>query len=130
MMDEEDGRPGFVAEQFGHLDALTDVPTAFLCPACSNPFIFRIARLRGSSAALSHPSRKNNGAARAGYPFFPGGVSFSRTSSQPDKRQEGKVNKSTFVSFDLCCFPTLPQSARKDGAPSFIRYEPAKTVDD
>lgn len=130
MRNEEDGRPGFVALQFGHVDALTGVPTAFLCPARPQPIIFRIARFRRRSFLLSHPTRKNNDAARVGHPFLSGGVSFSRTRSQPDKKQEGKVNKSTFVSFDLCCFPTLPQRTRMDGAPSFIRYESVKTVDD
>lgn len=31
-MDEVVGRPGHVAPQFGHLDALQDAPTPSLCP--------------------------------------------------------------------------------------------------
>ena len=31
MMDEVDGRPGFVALQFGHLNAPQDVPLGSLC---------------------------------------------------------------------------------------------------
>lgn len=70
MTDEEDGRPGFVALQFGHVDALTDVPTAFLCHARTYPTIFRIARFSRNSSVVSHPSRKDNYAARVGHPLL------------------------------------------------------------
>lgn len=82
MTDEEDGRPGFVALQFGHVDVLTGVPTVFLCPALPQPIIFHIARIRRRSFLLSHPSRKNNDAARVGHPLLSGTGRFSRTSSQ------------------------------------------------
>jgi hypothetical protein len=47
----------------------------------------------------------------------------------PRKRQEGKVYKSTFVSFDLCCFPT--HRKERDGwGTQFHPLWVAKVVDD
>jgi hypothetical protein len=36
-MDEADGRPGRVAFQFGHMDALQDAPTPSLCHLLPSP---------------------------------------------------------------------------------------------
>jgi len=58
MTDEEDGRPGSVALQFGHLDALTDVPTAFLRPAHPLKNSFCVREFPRNSFVHSHPGRK------------------------------------------------------------------------
>jgi hypothetical protein len=54
-MDEEDGRPGALAAQTGHLDATDDVPTPSLRPRQSDP----LATLK--TVILSIPSDKNVG---------------------------------------------------------------------
>ena len=54
-MDEEDGRPGALAAQTGHLDATDDVPALSLHPRQSGP----PATLK--TVILSLPSDKNFG---------------------------------------------------------------------
>jgi hypothetical protein len=49
-MDEEDGRPGALAAQIGHLDAIIDVPKVSLCRRCL------IRPARGSDRILSKPA--------------------------------------------------------------------------
>jgi hypothetical protein len=54
MTDEEDGRPGSVAPQFGHLDALTDVPTVPL--RLARPLKNSFCLLKTRSELLSLPA--------------------------------------------------------------------------
>ena len=50
-MDEEDGRPGALAAQAGHLDASNDAPTVSLRFSSSHPI-----RLHHSTVLMRHPS--------------------------------------------------------------------------
>ncbi len=97
-MDEEDGRPGSVALQFGHVDALTDVRAAFLRPAQPAPTSSRIARFRHNHLALFCSRRKRNIVARMGrlclreMDLFPEQF-FARTCTIEEKHNENVPGK-------------------------------------